>query len=157
MRPDRRSYFKNLSPSFLAVLLFLLLAAECPADEVIALPSPRRAGKISLEQAIYNRRSVRDFKRSALSLGEVSQLLWAAGGKNIDGLTGASRSAPSAGGIYPVEIYLVAGRVKGLSKGIYKYSWRDHSLRLVTIMKRPPIVRRLNPFRMKDLATAKSD
>ncbi len=53
-----------------------------------------------------------------------------AGGKNIDGLTGASRSAPSAGGIYPVEIYLVAGRVKGLCPGIYRYSWQDHSLHL---------------------------
>lgn len=55
-------------------------------------------------------------------------MLWPAGGKAVDGETGASRSAPSAGGLYPVEIFLVAGMVSELQAGIYKYSWHDHSL-----------------------------
>jgi SagB-type dehydrogenase family enzyme len=61
-------------------------------------------------------------------LEEVGQLLWAAGGKTIDGITGATRAYPSAGGIYPLEIYLVAGNVVGLAQGIYRYEWKTHTL-----------------------------
>jgi SagB-type dehydrogenase family enzyme len=97
----------------------------------IRLPSPRYKSKVSLEEAIFKRRSIRRYKDEPLTLEEVSQLLWAAGGKTIDGLTGATRAYPSAGGIYPLEIYLVAGNVKGLTGGIYRYRWQDHTITLV--------------------------
>jgi SagB-type dehydrogenase family enzyme len=99
--------------------------------ENIRLPSPRHRGEVSLEEAIFRRRSIRRFKDEPLTLKEVSQLLWSAGGKTIDGITGATRAYPSAGGIYPLEIYLVAGDVKGLTKGIYRYRWQDHTIILV--------------------------
>jgi SagB-type dehydrogenase family enzyme len=83
---------------------------------------------MTLEEALFNRRSTRGFKDAPLSLEAVSQLLWAGGGKNADAVTGPSRTAPSAGGIYPIEIYIVAGEVNGLSAGIYRYSWQDHTL-----------------------------
>jgi len=100
---------------------------EEPGEEV-SLPPPARRGDLSVEEAIYRRRSIRSFLDEPLSLQEASQLLWAAGGKTIDGLTGPTRSYPSAGGAHPLEIYLVAGRVEGLLPGIYRYSWREHSL-----------------------------
>lgn len=97
----------------------------------ISLPAPRHEGELSVEEAIFRRRSIRRFKDEPLTIQEVSQLLWAAGGKTIDGVTGATRAFPSAGGLYPFEIYLVAGNVTGLADGIYRFRWRDHSLRMI--------------------------
>jgi len=56
-------------------------------------------------------------------LEQISQLLWAASGKNL-----YRRTAPSAGATYPLEIYLVVGKVEGLDPGIYHYSSSRHSL-----------------------------
>jgi SagB-type dehydrogenase family enzyme len=102
-----------------------------PPDLVISLPSPRHTGEMSVEEAIFRRRSIRRFTDEPLTLKEVSQLLWSAGGKTIDGVTGATRAFPSAGGLYPFKIYLVAGNVIGLADGIYRFGWRDHSLSLI--------------------------
>ena len=97
----------------------------------ITLPSPKHRGKVSLEETIFKRRATRVYKNEPLTLDEVSQLLWAAGGKTIDGITGATRSYPSAGGLYPLEIYLVAGKVDGLASGIYHYNWERHTINRV--------------------------
>lgn len=101
--------------------------------EIIKLPPPRHRGEISVEEAIFERRSVRRYKDEPLTLKEVSQLLWSAGGKTVDGISGPTRSYPSAGGIYPLEIYIVAGNVIDLDDGIYRYRWRDHSISLVRV------------------------
>lgn len=113
-------------------MLAILIAKDLTATgkTKIRLPQSRYKGDISVEEAIFKRRSIRSYKDSPLSLEEVSQLLWSAGGKTIDGITGATRAYPSAGGIYPLEIYLVVGNVSGVSPGIYHYSWHDHSLNL---------------------------
>lgn len=89
------------------------------------LPAPRLQGSLSLEEAIHARRSVREFTDEPLSLGELGQLLWAAQG--ITSAEGA-RAAPSAGGTYPLEIYVVAGRVTGLEAGVYRYRPQGHLL-----------------------------
>ena len=93
----------------------------------ISLPEPRLKGEMSLEEAILRRRSRRDFKDSPLTLGEISQVLWAAQG--ITGKTGL-RAAPSAGALYPLDIYLVVGKqgVDGLGEGVYYYLPQSHSL-----------------------------
>ena len=121
-----------MSFGLLVILLLcprLLFSAPLPA--VVSLPPPSHQGRVSVEEAIYGRRSVREFKKDALTLPEISQLLWAAGGKSLDGVTGATRSYPSAGGIYPIEIYLIVGAVKDLPPGIYRYRWKSHSLALL--------------------------
>jgi len=120
-------------------LLGLLLAgcerrpatANTAGDAVIQLPSPRHDGQMSVEEAIFRRRSLRRFTDAPLTLTQVSQLLWAAGGKTVDGVTGPTRAFPSAGGLYPFRIYLVAGNVTGLNPGVYAFQWRDHSIILV--------------------------
>jgi len=106
-------------------------ASEVGGEGIVALPEPRYSGDLSVEEAIFKRRSTRHYKDESLTLQEVSQLLWAAGGKTIDGVTGATRAYPSAGGIYPLEIYLVAGDVEGLKAGVYRYLWREHALHMV--------------------------
>jgi SagB-type dehydrogenase family enzyme len=83
---------------------------------------------MSLEATLKKRRSVREYTSGALRLEEISQLLWAAQG--ITG-RGGLRAAPSAGALYPLEVYLVAGEVEGLAQGIYRYMPRGHQLRKI--------------------------
>jgi SagB-type dehydrogenase family enzyme len=90
----------------------------------IKLPKPKEKGIISIEETLNKRRSVRDYKKGALSLEQVSQLLWAGSGKNL-----FRKTAPSAGATYPLEIYLVVGEVEGLEAGIYHYSSLKHCLK----------------------------
>ncbi|HOK56296.1 MAG TPA: SagB/ThcOx family dehydrogenase [bacterium] len=96
--------------------------------EKIKLPSPDFEGKISVEESLKSRRSVRSYKDTPLSLKELSQILWATDGKTADW---GGRTAPSAGATYPLEIYVVVGNVEGLSPGLYHYEIDSHSLTLV--------------------------
>ena len=89
----------------------------------IKLPKPKGKGFTSIEETLNQRRSVRDYKKDPLDLEQISQLLWAASGKNL-----YRRTAPSAGATYPLETYLVVGEVEGLESGIYHYSYSSHSL-----------------------------
>lgn len=91
---------------------------------IIQLPQPLYQGQLSIEEAINRRKSIRDYSNQPLTLIEVSQLLWAAQGKNQEG----SKVAPSAGALYSIEIYVVAKNVEGLVAGIYHYLSEDHAL-----------------------------
>ncbi|MCI5212285.1 MAG: SagB/ThcOx family dehydrogenase, partial [Candidatus Electrothrix sp. ATG2] len=86
--------------------------------EDIALPPPSHSGRISLETAIQQRRSLRKYRDLPVTLADVSQLLWVAQGTTN---THGYRTAPSAGALYPLEVYLVAGHVTDLPVGVYKY------------------------------------
>lgn len=92
----------------------------------IDLPQPRLKSQISIEEALFKRRSVREFKKQPVTLTEISQLLWAAQG--ITEKTKGLRTAPSAGALYPLEIYLVASYIDWLPAGIYKYQPDGHLL-----------------------------
>jgi SagB-type dehydrogenase family enzyme len=96
--------------------------------EVIDLPEARFKGETSLEEVLYNRHSVRRYEDKPITLEQLAQLLWAGKGINIDGVSGPTKTAPSAGGLYPQELFVAAGRVDGLDPGIYTYSSRNHSL-----------------------------
>ena len=97
-----------------------------PTD-LIRFPEPRREGGPSLESTLQRRRSVRGFRPEPINLAEVGQLLWAAQGvTSADG----KRTAPSAGGTYPLETYLVAGAVEGFAPGVYHYLPAEHALAL---------------------------
>ena len=89
------------------------------------LPEPRRKGKLSLEEAIVARRSIREFSDESLTLQELSQILWAA-----QGITSrwGGRAAPSAGALFPVDTFVVVGNVESLEAGVYKYGVKEHSL-----------------------------
>jgi SagB-type dehydrogenase family enzyme len=82
---------------------------------------PDQAGRVTLEQALARRRSVREFTAKALTEQELSQLLWAAQGiTHPEGL----RTAPSAGALYPLEFYVVT------AEGFYHYDPGEHTLEL---------------------------
>jgi len=95
---------------------------------VVKLPEPRMDSEVSLEKTLLERRSVREYSGESLSLTDVSQLLWAAQGVTSDL---GQRTAPSAGGLYPLEVYLVTGDVEGLPPGSYRYLPGSHEITMV--------------------------
>ena len=95
------------------------------AQEVIHLPEPTYDGSVSVEHALRHRRSVRHYKNEPLTLSEISQLLWAAQGFTTES---GFRTAPSAGALFPLEVYVAAGNVTDRPAGIYKYNYRDHTI-----------------------------
>jgi SagB-type dehydrogenase family enzyme len=98
---------------------------DSSGDESFELPEPKLSSKICVEEALSNRRSVREYDKDSLSIEEISQLLWAAQGITV---RWGGRTAPSAGALFPLEIYVVAGEVKGLVPGLYHYEPGKHSI-----------------------------
>jgi len=97
-----------------------------------ALPAPDLRGTRLFEEVLSRRRSRRSFSDDAVSVQEISQILWAA-----NGISGAHdqprelkkfRTAPSAGATYPLELYLLAGNITGIDPGVYRHSPSAHSL-----------------------------
>ncbi len=97
----------------------------------IALPSPSTKGTMSVEEALNTRRSIRDYTGRALTLEQVSQLLWATYGVTKPSAFGKGfKTAPSAGATYPLEIYLLAGNVENLQSGLYRYNPDKNTIKL---------------------------
>jgi len=113
------------------VLLLLLLcftssgAVMAESTKTVTLPNPVVTGEVSLEQLLSQRRSVREYTDAAIELFELGQLLWAA-----QGITHPQgyRSAPSAGALYPLELYVLADRVQRLDTALYRYDPGGHRL-----------------------------
>jgi len=101
-----------------------------------ALPAPETKGEMSVQEALANRRSERNFKDQELSLEELSQILWAAYGvtsprPDDPAVRGGLRTAPSAGARYPLEVYAIVGKVVGIDPGVYKYDSAGHQIMMV--------------------------
>jgi SagB-type dehydrogenase family enzyme len=131
---------------FLAVLILPLIMQQGRIlakeegqveGENMKLPKPKTTSSTSVEQVLGERRSVRDYSEDSLTLEEISQLLWAAQGVTSEW---GGRTAPSAGALYPLEIYLAADKVKGLDAGLYHYDPGKH---LVTPKKKGDIRQKL--------------
>jgi SagB-type dehydrogenase family enzyme len=96
-----------------------MIQTKSSSANILRLPAPQSKGKMSFEEALARRRSIREFTHEALSERELSQLLWAAQGiTRGEGL----RTAPSAGALYPLELYVA------LVGGLYHYEPRPHQL-----------------------------
>lgn len=92
-------------------------------DVILKLPEPRFGGKVSVEEALLNRRSVREYSKDKLTMQEISQILWASQG--ITQKKWRLRTVPSAGALYPIEVYAV------LEEGVFHYRPYEHSLKLI--------------------------
>lgn len=127
-----------------ALVTLLICSAICASAAAasppsIELPPPRVSGSISIEEALVQRRSIRSYSGVPLSLEELGQLLWA--GQGVTHPRGF-RTAPSAGALYPLELYAVVGEVEGLEAGIYHYRPQGHALaRLADGDRREPLAR----------------
>lgn len=108
----------------LSIALSLIATATTAyADEdVIKLPAVHAEGGASLDATLAHRRSAREFATTAVDRAQLAQLLWAAQGiTDRDG----GRTAPSAGAIYPLTVYVVD------QDGVWRYRPHDHALERV--------------------------
>jgi SagB-type dehydrogenase family enzyme len=118
-----------LVPVFLSLCFAVVNAASgnaevkkmypSPDGPVFDLPAPVLKGKLSLEETLNGRESVRSFSTRPLTKKELSQLLWAMQGTTR---SWGARTAPSAGALFPLEIYVA------FKEGVFHYSPREHRL-----------------------------
>jgi SagB-type dehydrogenase family enzyme len=92
---------------------------------LIKLPSLESHNGHLLHVLLAKRRSVRDYTSKPVELAQAARLLWAAQGITDER---GFRTAPSAGALYPLQLYLVAGAVTGLEPGIYRYLPQKNSI-----------------------------
>lgn len=104
------------------------LYKEYPDSRRIELPQPVPGRKADLDEVLRKRASVRDYSAQPLSLADLSYLLWASTGIQRVEQGYPYRTAPSAGGLFPIETYVVANNVAGLERGLYHYAIRSHEL-----------------------------
>ncbi len=89
----------------------------------ISLPKANKLGGMGLQETLARRESLRAFKSEVLTKSEISQILWAANGlAETDEITGATRTAPSAGALQPLEIYLLT------KEGLFRYQPKEQKL-----------------------------
>jgi SagB-type dehydrogenase family enzyme len=128
-----RTFFKTVTPARNTTTASLSAQSLPDISEqnpgtMITLPEPITDGQMSLEKAMSLRRSVRIYINQPLTIGELSQLLWA--GQGINNERGF-RTAPSAGATFPLELYVMVNNVEGLRKGIYHYQIGEHKLKMI--------------------------
>lgn len=103
-----------------------------PADAaLIALPAREDLNipAADLREIIEQRRSLRRYAMQALTLAELSSLLWLTQGvKRVTGRPATLRTVPSAGARHAFETFLLVNRVEGLEPGLYRYIATKHAL-----------------------------
>ncbi len=110
------------------VIILVSFAAVCLGQrksgvsslKIVQLPAPRLTGPVSLEQALAERRSVRQFTSQSLNFTQIGQLAWA--GQGITEPEKGLRTAPSAGAVYPIKLYFAT------QEGLFAYHPSEHSL-----------------------------
>ena len=89
-------------------------------QKIIQLTKPNLTGTVSFEEALAKRRSMRLFANKPLESEQISQLAWA--GQGITETQRGLRTAPSAGGTYPIDLYFAT------QEGLFVYRPAEHSL-----------------------------
>jgi SagB-type dehydrogenase family enzyme len=107
-----------------------MTSSKTTREKILLLPPPKTSSRFSLARALFVRRSIREYTREPLTLFELSQLLW-----SCQGITSAEgfRTTPSAGAVFPLEIYAVVSQVETLAPGVYHYlpGRKEQRIRLV--------------------------
>jgi SagB-type dehydrogenase family enzyme len=133
-------------PSNESVLQRMLdLLDSLPYDGYPATPLPTAVPiEASLSQVIESRVSLRDVKPQQIALADLAALLHAAYGitrtNEGTGFTRPFRTAPSGGGLYPLEIYFHTKRVTGLRPGLYHYNPPRNEVRLLDEGDHGPLI-----------------
>lgn len=101
---------------------------EYSGSPLIQLPTDVDFATLSLDVALKVRKSVRRYANAPLTLEQLSYLVWSASGVQRIENGFAYRTAPSAGGLFPIETYLIINNVVGVSNGLYHYRIAQHAL-----------------------------
>ncbi|MES2320850.1 MAG: putative peptide maturation dehydrogenase [Pseudomonadota bacterium] len=105
--------------------------SRAAAADALSLPAAP-AGK--LDETLFERRTGRNFDPAAsISQAGLARLLQRTFGAQQEreiaaGLVALKKTSPSAGGLHPIEAYVLVQRVDGVAPGLYHYHTRDHVL-----------------------------
>ncbi len=117
-----------------------MVAAEIPvrtqwaeSGDEIELPPPRTHAEEAFSEVLIRRRSRREYLARPLKLQAFADLLYFTYGRTASypsarGYEVALRTAPSAGALYPIDVFVVVHRVEDLTPGLYLYRTKDHFL-----------------------------
>ena len=111
----RRSF---LAGGVLALVAACTRRARHSTSAPSLLPSPERSRVATVDEVLAARRSIRDFSDAPIREEEISRLLWAAQGVTV---SWGGRTAPSAGALYPIEVYVAT------SDGLRRYLADRHA------------------------------
>lgn len=105
-----------------------------PGSDRVDLPGRDFNLGIALGDVLHQRKSIREFVLRPLELAVLGRLLYASYGlrgyRRMGGQWSYDRPLPSAGGLYPLELYVATQAVEGLRDGVYHYDARAHQLEL---------------------------
>lgn len=102
---------------------------------IISLPKPGeiKVPNKDLRTVIEDRKSVRSYSVTPLTLEELSYLLWCTQGvKKVLSNNVTFRTVPSAGASHAFETYILVNNVEGIQPGVYKFSEIEHSMAAVS-------------------------
>ena len=126
---------KNLTKMFTvsAFVFFGILSIRISIAKEITLPKPSSKGSVTVEEALKARRTHRSFSSQGLDLKQFSQILWGAYGVTAHNYGVSLKTVPSAGALYPLDIYAVVGKesVETLAPGVYHYNPENHTAGLL--------------------------
>lgn len=92
-------------------------------QDIIHLPQPDKEGGGGLHKILNDRRSIRSYVDGEITKEELSQILWSGDGISYE--ERAFRTAPSAGALYPIDIFVFN------EEGVFRYEPQDHYLKRV--------------------------
>lgn len=140
IRPDDFSLFAwiheiNSSPAIRQVIT--QPPAQYHGFPEFDLPTEFKPTDYSFEDVLMRRRSIRTFSGRSLAIESLAKILFLSAGvtgKQVDpdGSVWHLRAAPSGGGLYPIDVYVVSLRVEGLPEGLYFYAPLAHRLQQVS-------------------------
>lgn len=122
---------KALSVLIIFTIIPININADNQAMKIRLNPPQLKEG--DLAELLEKRYSCRNFQHKILKLYDLSTLLWATCGKKRDSPSRTTRTVPSAGATYPLELYVAIGEdcVDKLKAGVYHYLILEHSLQLI--------------------------
>ena len=123
-----RLTYRRIAALFIISLILAQLAAlsfgqytlRGPARRTISLHEPDLTGESSLEKVLSKCRTANRFTPESLTLTQIGQLAWA--GQGIIDREKGIRTVPSAGDLYPMQIYLA------INDGLFLYDPVVHNL-----------------------------
>ena len=106
-------------------------------SRIITLPEPEMLADhhVNFLEMVELRSTVRQYSKDALSLKELSYLLWCTQGVKAVKNNMTLRTVPSAGGSHSFETYLLINNVEGLEPGVYRFLAVEHALTEITVNK----------------------
>jgi SagB-type dehydrogenase family enzyme len=111
--------------------LIIMISLPLNGNELVDLPQIEHNNNNDLISAIIDRKAERQFVANPIALKDLAMILWAGSGiksSKVDSVSHATRTIPSAMGIYPISVYVFALQVESLPPGIYLYLPEKHAL-----------------------------